>query len=735
MEKLSLNIGWQFAKLPDQTIEEPVNSAAAYQTVDIPHTWYENGNAYKGVVVYRKVLNLSCESMQRIFLNFQAADRWCKVYVNGCYVGEHKGGYSAFTFEITEYCSKNGENELLIFLDNRSGDEISPLVGDFTVFGGLYRDVDLIVTGLCCFDRTYYGTSGVIVRPSLIDGEGRVGVDVHLLGADEKASVLWQVYSPDGKLVAEQTSIGVEPVELEIHDPVFWNGKLSPMLYRLRALLRYDSEIVDEVDIPFGFRTVSVDSENGFFLNGSHVRIHGVAKHQDFGGVFNAADSAHRMQDMDDILDIGANGVRLSHYQHHSQMYDLCDQNGLIVWAEIPMLRLDTNPKVFDNACSQMTELILQNTHHPCICFWGLQNEIAMFGESEYMYEKIGELNRLVKSLDNTRITACANMNAVKNDSTMNRLTDAVGYNIYFGWYYGDMEDNRHFVENFHQDNPSIPLGITEYGVDCNLAYHSDTPKVKDYSEDYQALYHETVYPIFLSKKYLWGTFIWNLYDFSSEIRDEGGVKYVNSKGLISYDRKIRKDAFYYYKAQWSQEPFVKIAQERYVNRMMPVASFKVYSNQEKATLVVNGAEYISQSLNGVFRFDNIPIQKGENVVRASIGSHADEVIFCGVEEPDASYTFVDSNPGINVKNWFTDIVEEEKLFPKGRLSIRDGSDTLLQNDEAMAILEEFSPKLASQMRERGGSMPLERILRYMKDEFPDERCKELNARLITIER
>lgn len=734
MEKLSLNTGWQFAKLPDQTMEEPVNSAASFQTVDIPHTWYENGNAYKGVVVYRKALTLDHKSLQRIFLGFQAADRWCKVYVNGSFVGEHKGGYSAFTFEITEYC-KCGENELLVFLDNCSMDQISPLAGDFTVFGGLYRDVDLIVTEPCCFDRTYYGTSGVIVRPFLTDGEGHVCVEPHLLGADESASVLWQVCGPDGDPVAVQTSGTAGPVTLTVHDPVLWNGKQSPMMYRLHAVLSCGGETVDEAEIPFGFRTVSIDPDNGFFLNGSHVRIHGVAKHQDFGGVFNAACPEHWMQDMGDILDIGANSVRLSHYQHPRQMYDLCDQNGLIVWAEIPLLRLDTDPRVFDNACSQMTELILQNLHHPCICFWGLQNEIAMFGESEYMYEKIGELNRLVKSLDDTRITACANMNAVKNSSIMNRLTDAVGYNIYFGWYYGDMGDNQNFVESFHQDNPSIPLGITEYGVDCNTAYHSDTPKVKDYTEDYQALYHETVYPIFLSKKYLWGTFIWNLYDFSSEIRDEGGVKYINAKGLVSYDRKTRKDSFYYYKAQWSQELFVKIAQERYVNRTMPVASFKVYSNKEEVTLEVNGAEYTVQSRNGVFRFDNIPIQKGENVVRASVGPHVDEVIFYGVEEPDASYVFIDPNPGINVKNWFTDMVEEAKLFPKGRLSIRDDGDTLLKYDEAMAVLEEFSPKLASQMRERGGSMPLERILRYMKNEFSDEQCRELNARLITIEK
>ena len=210
------------------------------------------------------------------------------------------------------------------------------------------------------------------------------------------------------------------------------------------------------------------------------------------------------------------------------------------------MLRLEEDPKVLENACSQMRELILQNIHHPSICFWGIQNEIAMFGENDYSYEAMGKLEQLVKSLDQSRISACANLYCVENGSQLNRITDAVGYNIYFGWYYGEMKDNLDFVENFHRDNPNIPLGITEYGVDCNLAFHSDQPKVKDYSEEYQVLYHETVYPMFRSKEYVWGTYIWNFYDFSSEIRDEGGVKYKNTKGLITFNRQTKKDAFYY---------------------------------------------------------------------------------------------------------------------------------------------------------------------------------------------
>lgn len=736
---MNLNAGWAFQMLPRESVDalggawQGSFDESCFAPVDLPHTWYVDGNAYKGTVVYRRELSVRLGASQRAFLQFQAADRWCRVYLNGAFVGEHKGGYSAFAFDVTEHCRESGENELLVFLDNRSFDEISPLAGDFTVFGGLYRDVNLIVTDGCCFDRTYYGTCGVIVRPSLTaDGQGTVSVEPHVLGADAEMSVIYQVCGPDGQPVAKETCDTLR-AELTVPNPVLWNGKESPALYTLRAQLCRNGELLDEVALPFGFRNVRIDAEKGFFLNDRPMKIQGVAKHQDFGEVFNATGPEHWEQDMCDILEVGANSVRLSHYQHPQQMYDLCDEKGLIVWAEIPMLRLDDSIPLFENACSQMTELILQNLHHPSICFWGIQNEIAMFGEGDYTYVRMGELNALVKSLDPTRISACANLYCVRNDSPLNRITDAVGYNIYFGWYYGEMKDNLDFVESFHRDNPSIPLCITEYGVDCNPAYHSDTPKVKDYSEEYQALYHETVYPIFRSKPYVWGTYIWNFYDFSSEIRDEGGVKYKNTKGLITFDRQIRKDAFYYYKAQWSAEPFVKIAQERYVNRAAETITVKVYSNQGEVTLSVNGAAYTARSDSGVFLFEGIALQKGDNTVRAVSGPCADEVHFCGVDEPDPSYTFVDANPGLNVKNWFTDMLEEEKLFPKGRLSIRESSDTLLKYDEAMQVLEEFSPKLASQMRERGGSMKLERILYYMKGEFTDEQCKALNARLTTI--
>lgn len=739
----NINAGWEFQKLPAiniNTIKEspffPVHESG-FERIDLPHTWYKDGEGYRGTALYKKRLFLSCGSKKRVFLNFEAAERWCEVFVNRRYAGGHKGGYSAFTLEITNYCDLDGDNDIYVFVDNHSWEEISPLTGDFTVFGGLYRNVNLIVTEEVCFDRTYYGTSGVIVRADLrSDGAGRIHVETHVLCTDDKPiKQVFKVFAPDSQPVFACERPFGEQTDMYIESPVLWGGLGKAALYRLHTELWADGKMEDSQDIFFGFRSVLLDPEKGFFLNGNHIKINGVAKHQDCEGVFNAAGMEQWSQDIRDILEIGANSVRLSHYQHPQPVYRLCDENGLIVWAEIPMLKMTESTALYENACLQLKELILQNMPHPSICFWGIQNEIAMFGEQEWMYEKLGKMNDLVKTLDPTRISACANLFCVKNSSPLNRITEAIGYNIYFGWYYGEMKDNEDFVDQFHKDNPQLALGITEYGVDCNLAFHSESPRVKDYSEEFQALYHESVYPIFRDRDYLWGTYVWNLYDFSSEIREEGGVKYKNCKGLISYDRRIKKDAFYYYKSQWSEVPFVKIAESRFVNRPNREMTVKVYSNRKEVTIYVNGESFTQSSENGIFLFKNIVLKEGENAVRAVSGSCMDEVVFKKTEQPDSSYTYIDPNPGLNVRNWFLDETEEAELFPEGRFSIRDSCAAILENGEAMSVVKEFSLELAQQMKERQSLMPLERILNYMKKEISEEQCKALNEKLTRIEK
>ena len=373
--------------------------------------------------------------------------------------------------------------------------------------------------------------------------------------------------------------------------------------------------------------------------------------------------------------------------------------------------------------------------HHPSICFYGVENEIAMFGETDFMHQEVKRLHELAKSLDPGRFTAAANLNSVEYDSPLNRITDVVGYNLYFGWYYGEMPDFAPFFDGFHSVNANVPFAVTEYGADCNTAFHSTAPKRKDYTEEFQALFHETVYPYIEERGYIWGSFVWNMFDFVSGIRNEGGVKYRNNKGLVTFDRQIRKDAFYYYKAKWSEEPFVHITGKRYQNRTGKCMDVKVYSNCPAVVLHTQDGEWSLDSSNGVFLFENIPLSGEEICVKAEAGNVSDTAEFRYVEEEDPSYVYVDPNPGPNVKNWFVDEVEKAKLFPAGRWSVMDTVNDLLTSSEAMALIDESSPELGEYMRDTVGTFTLEQVAAYAKTLIDEEAFMELNKKLVLIKK
>lgn len=732
-----LNENWQFGKWPEGSISALPPKNLEKQLVQLPHTWYKDDDQYEGIGVYERILDIQLEENTRAYLEFQGADRWCRVYINGVFLGEHKGGYSAFRFPLDGGTVKTGENRLTVVLDNRSYEEISPLAGDFTVYGGLYRDVNLILVPESHFDLMYYGTCGVLVRTEVNgDGQGVVRLEPHLQGVGHDHRILYEIYAPDGSL-AESLETGAVQEEsvLCLKSPVLWDGKENPSLYQVAARLLSGENVLDEVRISTGFRSISMDGETGFFLNGRHLRINGVARHQDFGQVFSATTPVQWERDMELIREIGANAVRLSHYQHPWYFYDLCDREGLVVWAEIPMLKMNDTKECMDNACSQMKELIRQNLHHPSICFWGIENEIAIFGEEEYMYENCRTLNRLVHQLDPGRLTTAANLYTVKNDSPLNHISDMVGYNIYFGWYYGAMEEYDSFLDKFHKDCPDVPLGISEYGVDCSIGFHQENPKLKDYSEEFQSLFHETVYKIIQSKRYMWGSFVWNMFDFGSARRNEGGVKYRNCKGLVTFDRTVKKDAFYYYKSQWAKEPFVYVAERRFEKRAAEKIRVKVYSNLPQVTLKAGQWQETGHSDSGIFLFENVPLAPGSNQITARAGQYSDQAVFERVKEPEASYTFVDPNPEINVRNWFLDEQEEAALFPKGCWSVMDPMSEMLKDEKVMEVIENWSFRLADAMRERKGSMPLFRILNYMRDDFKEDSMKELNRLLAQIKK
>lgn len=728
------NDDWNFIKASWEELDPNVLQPEG-EPVCLPHTWYEDGVYYRGDAAYQKAFDWQGKGEQRIFIRFHGVDKVCRVYLNGSLAGTHEGGYSIFCLELTPYLRQEGGNLLTVLVNNEAGKTVSPLSGDFTCFGGIYRKVELLVKNPAHFDCTYYGTEGVIMQTRMQGDDGYLYLEPHVAGVDKTGYVRYTVYGPEGRIVCQEEGETDDKAILKIPHPACWNGRKQPVLYTVKAEILADGQVKDTVEQKVGFQTAVFDAEQGFFLNGSHMKLKGVAKHQDTAEVFSAASMEHWERDMELIEEIGANAVRLSHYQHPQEFYQLCDERGMVVWAEIPLLKLTEDEKLFENAKEQLKELILQNMHHPSICMWGLQNEIAIFGEKPFMYDKMKSLQAYAKELDSTRYTTSANLNSVGLDSPLNRITDIVAYNWYYGWYYGEMDDFDRELDRFHQMNPDVPLGISEYGVDCNVKFHSQEPKVKDYTEEFQAKFHETVYPKLEQRPFVWGSFVWNMFDFVSGIRDEGGVKYRNNKGLVTHDRKIKKDSFYYYKAVWSKEPFVQIAEQRFRYRSGETMDVKVYSNCRRVILEAAGKSLEQESDTGVFVFTKVPLAMGENPMTARAGEYSSQAVFVRREDPETSYVFVDENPGLNVKNWFEDEVEREKLFPEGCYSILDTIETLRESREAMEQINSFLPCLGEWMQEAIGTFTLEQSFIHEKTLCTEDEIKTLNARLITVKK
>ncbi len=727
---ISLMDNWLFVQLPAGTPDPAATKGQALIPISLPHVFNKDEPATVACGYYKTSFTVNCKQDKAFYLAFDAVSSVARVYLNGSFLGEHRGGYSRFVLKASQAVTE-GENTLEVLADNTRFPDVCPLVGDFTLWGGIYRPVSLIVAPLTHLDPSYYGAPALSLAAY---PDGRLEVDTRVVNG-AKACVRYQVKDAAGNIVVSVSlPAGETKTTLNVENPHLWNGLSDPYLYTCTAELWQDGELLDSESLHCGFRSIELDAKTGFALNGRQLRLHGVAKHQDRAGAACAVSDAQQEEDIALIRQIGANAVRLSHYQHPQHTYDLCDQQGLVAWAEIPMLAMpDGNDGVVENARKQLTELILQNRHHPSICFWGIQNEIAMLGEYEQMYANVAELNALAKSLDATRISGAANLYSVKNDSKLNFISDAVGYNIYFGWYYGKLEDNADFIARFHEDNPTVPLGITEYGVDCNIAYHTDTPECRDYTEEYQALYHEKAYEAFEADASLWGSFVWNMFDFSSAIRDEGGVKQQNTKGLVTYDRQICKDSFYYYQAAWAAAPMVHINGRRYVNRTGAVTTVSVYSNQPEVTLTVNGEPFKALTGRRKFVFSDVPLSE-KTTITAIAGKQQDEITICKVESPDKSYTYPKKGEGQRVTNWFLTDAGKENLTPQGAYSLSDKIGELLANERTLAVLEEYLPDVAHDKRAaQFGGMTLLRVLDRSGDKYDTDTIKKANAALNRI--
>ncbi len=606
-------------------------------TVNLPHTWnaqdgQDGGNDYfRGVCSYETEFSAPEFDSERelVYLEFQGVNAAAQVTLNGTDVMKHRGGYSTFRADVTGLLGK--KNRLQVAVDNTVNDTVYPQKADFTFYGGIYRDVLLRIVPKEHFDLDYLGSEGIKITP-VLEGENGV-VRVESWHNSQNASVQVELLDEDGKIVAKGTGTDVKLTILKAH---LWDGVKDPYLYTAVARLERDGVVLDEVRNRFGVRSFSFDPDKGFFLNGRSYPLRGVSRHQDWKGIGNAITKTNHDQDMELIREVGANTVRLAHYQHDQYFYDLCDRYGMVVWAEIPYIS-EHMPNGRENTVEQMKELIVQNYNHPCIVMWGLSNEITISTKNTAdMLENHRILNDLCHEMDSTRPTTLACYAMCNPFWKVVHVSDIVAYNLYLGWYVPGLFLNDWFMDFFHKKWPGRCLGYSEYGAEGMPNLHSSKPRRGDHTEEYQALYHEYMLGCFERHPFIWGTYVWNMFDFAADARDQGGEPGMNHKGLITFDRKTKKDSFYLYKAWWSEEPFVHICSKRYTDRTEQEIEVKVYSNQREVSLMAEGECIARVSGSRVFTF-RLPLQ-GELKIQAVAGECTDEAVFRKVDIPNPSY-------------------------------------------------------------------------------------------------
>ena len=612
--------------------------------VDLPHTWNAQ-DALSGKIDYKRGIgnyekNLFIRSEwkgKRLFIRFEGVNNIADVFVNRRHIGEHRGGYGAFIFEITGKVEYGKENSILVRVNNGEQLDIMPLVGDFNFYGGIYRDVHLLITDETCISPLNYASPGVrLIQDSVSHKYAKVRAVVDLSNGDSgNREVELNVRLLDGQRVVKE---GTKKVNLsgnaamqqeftfEIDQPHLWNGRQDPFLYQAEVTLSRNGQMVDRVTQPLGLRFYRIDPDKGFFLNGKHLPLQGVCRHQDRSEVGNALRPQHHEEDAALMLEMGVNAVRLAHYPQATYFYDLMDKNGIIVWAEIPFVGPGGyNDKGFvdlpafrANGKEQLKELIRQHYNHPSICVWGLFNELTELGDNPVEYIK--ELNVLAHQEDPTRLTTSAS----NQMGDLNFITDAIAWNRYDGWYGGTPADLGKWLDRMHKDHPEICIAISEYGAGASI-YHQQDSLVKTvptswwHPENWQTYYHIENWKTISSRPYVWGSFVWNMFDFGAAHRTEGDRPGINDKGLVTFDRKVRKDAFYFYKANWNgEEPMLYLTGKRNTARTQRLQTIIAFTNQSGAELFVNGKSYgkATPDSYSILEWKNVELQPGENEIK-----------------------------------------------------------------------------------------------------------------------
>ena len=735
---INFNRKWAFTKMADAV---PETMPTKWDIVNLPHSWNAidgqdgDNDFYRGTCYYAKqFMKASLPAADRYYLEIKGANSSADVYVNGKNLAHHDGGYSTWRVDITEALDVN--NLLVISVDNQANEVVYPQMADFTFYGGLYRDVNIIAVAESHFDLDYYGGPGIAVTPVIEGTTARVGVEVYVTNKKDDQIIAYRIKDAEGNVVGSISSEDTA-VLFEIENVHLWHGRKDPYLYTAEAALVEGETVVDAISTRFGCRTFEIDPDNGFILNGEEYPLRGVSRHQDRWGFGNALLPEHHEEDMELIYEMGATTIRLAHYQHDQYFYDLCDEKGLVIWAEIPYISKHM-PTGRENTISQMKELVTQNYNHPSIVVWGLSNEISIAGSDEDLLENHRILNDLCHEMDPTRLTTIAAVSMCPLTDPYLQVPDVVSYNHYFGWYGGDTSMNGPWFDKFHETFPNIPIGCSEYGCEA-LNWHSSEPFQGDYTEEYQAYYHEELIKQLFTRKYMWATHVWNMFDFGADARNEGGENGQNHKGLVTFDRKYKKDSFYAYKAWLSDDPFVHICGKRYVDRVEDTTKITVYSNQPEVELFANGVSLGKQTSDVHFFYFDVP-NAGETELKAVAGDYTDESLIRKVEVFNEEYRLKEEGA---VLNWF------DIDAPEGYFSLNDKMSDIIVNPAGQALFGQLMGGMAGKkamgfelndgMMAMMGGFTVLRLLTLMGGmmdvKYTKEQLLELNAQLNQIKK
>lgn len=642
-EVINLNQGWGFkqAALIPWGVYPNIRIQKCDTTVNLPDTWNEkdfmDDNGYfRGEGSYQKIINIPASDRgKRIFIRFEGVGQKATVFCNYNKVGEHTGSFTGFTVELTDHVKFGADNDIIVICDNSHQLDVAPISGDFNIYGGIYRDVWLEKSDEgACISPLYYGSQGVLVRQKSVSADrADLQAEVHLSTTTDykDCTVRLTVKDAAGRVVADQTNANIFNdkciMALAVERPHLWQGTADPYLYTVETTLMRNGKEIDRVVEKTGFRSFRIDADKGFFLNGKHVKLHGVSRHQEWAGVATALTKENHDTDLNLMQDMGVNAIRLAHYPQAPYMLDEADRRGWLVWEEIPFVSNYIPSADFDNHLREtLKEMIVQNYNHPAVFTWGIFNEVS--GGQEKI---AGELNDIVHEFDPSRVSTSATC----FDGDFNFITDVLGWNKYYGWYTGKDTDLGPFLDKWHSMYPNSKVAVSEYGAGAGLHQHIAKAKTgggyrdaisRFHPMENQTAVHHNALKDIQSRDFVWGSFVWNMFDFGSSLRREGEVNNLNDKGLVSHDRKTKKDAYFFYRANWNTtSPTTHLCSKGYTDRKEQLTDIVGFVSDKTATLYINGKKVGTQKADEVHTviWKDVRLNAGSNTVelRSAHGS------------------------------------------------------------------------------------------------------------------